>query len=348
MPAQSRPTTLPPRSYHSSINYQDQRAIQRCLPSLNLPRSGQAFPSNPSLFATGDGSVIFLARTVSRGKAIFNSSRHSEEKWKNQAPNLCLIILLRGSRISVTVVSQYQRIRSRLQPRIASAPSHWVCSNILRQCLIPPLGPRFIGAVKRTSVGLLNKVVIAYPRAWWPEAKTVSKYIILPSPQSSDGNTSLNSLLASTTLSVDNFANAVPQKPLLLLAFGAESARALEEFTDADISQAVHAILVKHFISESGTSEIAPLPPSGVLVTRWGQDPYARGATSTPVRVPVTDDMIDPSPLDFIELSRAAWNGTLGFAGEHTDFDHHGSVAGAIISGAREAKRISDLLLREQ
>jgi lysine-specific histone demethylase 1B len=48
--------------------------------------------------------------------------------------------------------------------------------------------------------------------------------------------------------------------------------------------------------------------------------------------------------MDFKELSRPVWGGKLGFAGEHTEMEHRGSVAGAVVSGQREAARVGRLL----
>ena len=45
--------------------------------------------------------------------------------------------------------------------------------------------------------------------------------------------------------------------------------------------------------------------------------------------------------MDFKELSRPVWDGKLGFAGEHTEMEHRGSVAGAVgqwSEGGREGR----------
>ena len=79
-------------------------------------------------------------------------------------------------------------------------------------------------------------------------------------------------------------------------------------------------------------------------MTSWTEDPFSRGATTTPVTVGG-----DRSPLDFVELGKpekGKWGGRLGFAGEHTDVDHRGSVAGAVESGLREGARVAGLLDR--
>lgn len=77
------------------------------------------------------------------------------------------------------------------------------------------------------------------------------------------------------------------------------------------------------------------------VLRRWSADPFSLGATTTPSLVGE-----GRSPLDFVELAKPVWGGRLGFAGEHTEVDHRGSVTGAIVSGYREGERISRLLSR--
>ena len=71
--------------------------------------------------------------------------------------------------------------------------------------------------------------------------------------------------------------------------------------------------------------------PSGFVQSRWSQDPYARGAYS----------VIPPgaTPGDF-DRFKTAETGRLLFAGEHTDFEYHGTVHGAYLSGVRAAEAI--------
>lgn len=80
--------------------------------------------------------------------------------------------------------------------------------------------------------------------------------------------------------------------------------------------------------------------PTEVALTNWLTDELSLGATTTPTIVSEGER----SPMDFKELSRPTWEGRLGFAGEHTDMDNRGSVAGAVVSGQREAARVERLL----
>jgi monoamine oxidase len=71
------------------------------------------------------------------------------------------------------------------------------------------------------------------------------------------------------------------------------------------------------------------LDPDRVLLTTWGDDPWARGAYSARSL---------SSPLSGEELARPV--GALAFAGEHTAGDFHGLMDGALRSGLRAAEDV--------
>jgi monoamine oxidase len=76
-----------------------------------------------------------------------------------------------------------------------------------------------------------------------------------------------------------------------------------------------------------------PIRPTGSLVTRWAEDPYARGSWSY---LPV-----GASPQDRAALTEPVL-GRLFFAGEHTDVDNPGTAHGALTSGERAAQQVLD------
>jgi len=125
-----------------------------------------------------------------------------------------------------------------------------------------------------------------------------------------------------------------------MLLIGADAGFALEKFisdsNSEEVRDATHAYIVQRISSSSSSADIPA--PTHAFCTRWSSDPYARGATTTPVVIGE-----DVSPLDFLELGKPLWGGKLGFAGEHTSLHHRGSIAGAIESGNREADRIERL-----
>jgi monoamine oxidase len=72
--------------------------------------------------------------------------------------------------------------------------------------------------------------------------------------------------------------------------------------------------------------------PLGAQVSRWRQDPFARGAYSF--------NAVGTSRKDRKALSGADWDGRLVFAGEATSPDHPATVHGALISGRRAAAAV--------
>jgi len=201
----------------------------------------------------------------------------------------------------------------------------------------PPLPARKANAIAQAPFGSLAKVVLGYEQPWWPA--DVSSYTILPASNVKPSATDPKALLASIPLVVTAFASGVlpPPHPTLLIYVSAGVAKEIEALDPVSVAAAMHELLVSRILSPTAN---APAP-NHTAVTSWSRDPLTLGATTTP-------SLVGGSPLLFLELGRPAWGGLLGFAGEHTDPDHRGSVSGALISGAREADRVQKVLKRLQ
>ncbi|KAH9822202.1 amine oxidase [Melampsora americana] len=215
----------------------------------------------------------------------------------------------------------------------------------------PPLESSTKLSIENTSVGLLNKIVLQYDQAWWPNSKSIGRYIFTSIQDSKLDIKQKNALIdifSMTTFWVDNLnvENDKESCPILIIPIGALAAKEIEKFSNEEIIKSLHEYLIQRFGSSNQVSNL----PNSSIITRWESNPYSHGATSSPIRIQdqVKSDSIgpnpSPSPLDLILLSRSNWDGHLGFAGEHTEIDHRGSVAGAILSGKREAKRVIRLL----
>lgn len=202
----------------------------------------------------------------------------------------------------------------------------------------PSLPPHLVETIKGTHVGVLEKLLLNYPSAWWPNADTVGGYTLLPIGPTPTENSSIEEIFAGSTLSVANFASpTLPGPNTTLLTYLSETpARLLLRQKPEDVISAYHKYLVKRF----AVKDSVPEPTEGE-VTNWLTDDLSRGATTTPSIVSKNGER---SPMDFKELGRPVWNGRLGFAGEHTEMEHRGSVAGAVVSGQREAARVDRLL----
>lgn len=210
----------------------------------------------------------------------------------------------------------------------------------------PPLPPRRMATIAGTRVGVLEKLVLSYPSAWWPQAATAGSFTFLPAPSgtakpgASSPAGEAKRALEEHTISVASFAapSFPKQHPTLLFYLSPGPALALARFSAADTARGAHAFLVARF----GVDAASAPEPLASTMTEWHKDPFARGATSAPS---VLGE--ERGPLDFIELGKPLWGGALCFAGEHTDADHRGSVAGAVISGSREAERVHLYLQRD-
>ncbi|GAA6047710.1 hypothetical protein JCM3770_001737 [Rhodotorula araucariae] len=207
----------------------------------------------------------------------------------------------------------------------------------------PPLPPQFTAAIERMRTGALEKIVLSYPHAWWPSPDENGSFLLLPlSPEPVSSANSLEEVFARTVIPVASFQRlASAPHPTLLAYIGAAAARAIAAYPAVDVSSAFHTYLAARLAPAS-----APPAPRTALVTAWQADPYARGATSAPTPLSTSRDGARASPLDFVVVARAQWGGRLGFAGEHTDVENHGSVAGAFVSGRREGVRVRELLER--
>lgn len=208
----------------------------------------------------------------------------------------------------------------------------------------PALSEQLASAIERTTVGVLEKVVLSYDKAWWPEADQHGSYILLPTVTDGSSPTSLSGLFSRTAMPVNNFQqSASTTHPTLLVYVGANAGSFLASYAAEDVAKDMHAYLVKRLAPQSA----ADIPePTASAVTSWLGDPFSRGATSSPVTLAKSRDGVQASPLDFVVLGRAEWDGRLGFAGEHTDLDLRGSAGGAVVSGEREGRRLVELLSR--
>ncbi|WVQ94641.1 hypothetical protein IAU59_001721 [Kwoniella sp. CBS 9459] len=230
----------------------------------------------------------------------------------------------------------------------------------------PELPPRFLEAVSGTHVGVLEKLLVTYDKAWWPNASTVGSYTFLPTTTSSSSLTdssSVEEILNASTLITANFnAPSLPgPSPTLLTYLSETPAKLLLDRPKEQVIKGFHAFLVSRFGAGAGTGtdgssseatvSVAVSEPIKGELTNWLTDKYSYGATTTPSIVTPHggesgSEGTERSPMDFKELSRPAWDGVLGFAGEHTEMEHRGSVAGAVISGYREAERVDRLLAK--
>ena len=166
-------------------------------------------------------------------------------------------------------------------------------------------------SIARIPMGNVTKVALRFPRVFWPRDVQYFGYASEPKGR------------WPFVLNYLTFADAAILMPL---SFGAY-AGVVEQLSDADIAADVMQTLSAMF----GRGIPAP---EAMLVTRWSKDPETYGVYSY--------TGVGTTPGDFTRLAKPV-GGRLLLAGEHTNFDYHGTVHGALISGRAAAERIGDL-----
>jgi monoamine oxidase len=174
---------------------------------------------------------------------------------------------------------------------------------------LDPLHPKRQRAIDRLEMGLLNKCVLRFDRAFWPE--TVD-WIDFLGPR--------ETLWADWT----NYQPATGQ-PLLAGFNAAEMADEVEALDD----RATTASAMEALRAMFGT---AVPDPVGSQISRWRQDPFARGAYSYLA--------VGSSNKDRRALFGADWDGRLHFAGEATSADHAATTHGAYLTGQAAAQAV--------
>lgn len=182
--------------------------------------------------------------------------------------------------------------------------------NIVFSPELPAAKKQSIAAMK---MGYVNKIALKFPSAFWDNVQ----YIGYCPPVSQKG-------MYAYFMNCNKFAPA--SNILMTFGFG-NYGLALESQSNTQIQQDIMDILKKMY----GTS----IPnPSQILVTRWSQDPFSKGAYSFA--------NVGTTPIDYENLAQEV-NNKLFFGGEHTIHDYRGTVHGAYLSGEREADKIIDI-----
>jgi monoamine oxidase len=158
-------------------------------------------------------------------------------------------------------------------------------------------------------MGLLNKCVLRFDRAFWPADKD---WIDFLGP--------VETLWADWT----NYLPATGQ-PLIVGFNAARMADEMEELDDRDTAASAMTALRSMF----GSSVPDPV---GSQISRWRRDPFALGAYSFKA--------VGTSRKDRKALFGTDWDGRLSFAGEATSADQPATVHGALITGRRAASAV--------
>jgi monoamine oxidase len=214
-----------------------------------------------------------------------------------------------GSMVSVTTDFGEHTGTHQADHVIVTVPIGVLKANAI--AFTPALPTAKTGAIARLGSGLLNKVFLEFPTGtqFWPADRAVL-------------------LTSSTTrgaFSVFINMQHITGKPMLMGWLSGDAALEREGWTDAQLQAEAMTRL------RATVCATAPDPVS-VKVTRWGQDPYARGSYST---FTTTTQLGDRALL-----REPVANNKVLFAGEATLDTGFAQVPGAYESGKREADRL--------
>ncbi|KAL5976218.1 Lysine-specific histone demethylase 1 2 [Asimina triloba] len=179
----------------------------------------------------------------------------------------------------------------------------------------PELPARKLSAIDRLGFGLLNKVAMIFPYAFWGE----------------DLDT-FGSVNKDTHRRGEFFLfysyHTVSGGPVLIALVAGEAA---SSFECMDPAVSLHHVLniLRGIYGPRGIN--VPNPVQSVC-TRWGSDPLCRGSYS--------HIGVGSSGRDYDILAESVGEGRLFFAGEATTRQYPATMHGAFLSGLREASRI--------
>lgn len=162
--------------------------------------------------------------------------------------------------------------------------------------------------IRRLGMGVMNKCYLRFPRQFWPKEPDMLGFI---SSRKGEWLEWLN---------VQRYLG----EPVLLGFNAGGFGTQLEKLGELDVVASAMRALREMF----GSNVAEPI---AYRVTRWGNDPFARGSYSyLPVGATGDDYDLMAQPVD----------NRLFFAGEATSREFPGTVHGAFLSGVREAERM--------
>ena len=175
----------------------------------------------------------------------------------------------------------------------------------------PPLPSAKQEAIETLGFGVLNKVYLRFPDAFWQKCP---EWIFYLSAERGEWSEWFN---------IHHYI----EEPILLAFNAGRFGRAVEELSDDEMVAEAMAVLRKMYGHD--------IPdPNAWQITRWASDPFAFGSYSFPAI---------KASRQIREALAAPIANRLFFAGEATEPDYFSTVHGAYLSGQREADRILSL-----
>ena len=183
--------------------------------------------------------------------------------------------------------------------------------GVLKQASVtfePPLPGSKQEAIDRLGMGVLNKVYLKFPEAFWDiDVETIS-------------------YLGESLGEWCDWLNFLPftGQPVLMAFHGGDKGFELEDLSDDEIIAGAMQTLRVMFGND--------IPePEGVLITRWGKDPFSFGAYSNIPPFASGDDH---------DILAETIDDVVYFEGEATSWEYPSTVHGAYLSGLRAAEEM--------
>ncbi|KAL4424379.1 hypothetical protein ABPG75_001680 [Micractinium tetrahymenae] len=218
--------------------------------------------------------------------------------------------------------------------------------------LDPPLPEQTRAALGGLGLGRLEKLWLEFEQPFWEDqdcdGSPCEQLDLLVPPSNTNTTNSTNSSNISSTSTSSNSTSsnttssssggqpawrrfismaAYTRRPVLVALAAGDAAAALEGLTDAEAVASAMAALRAMFPAA------APAAPRSFLLSRWGQDPWARGSLSYYA--------VGGSPSDRATLAEPQ-SSSLILAGEAASVPYPSTVHGALLSGRDAAYRVLD------
>lgn len=190
----------------------------------------------------------------------------------------------------------------------------------------PALPDWKMGAIDRLGFGILNKVIMVFDKPFWDQSRDI--FGVLRDP--SNGFSLDQKDYTQRRGRFFQWFNCTKTSgvPCLLALMAGDAAFDTETTSNESLISEALSVLRSVF----GPSVPHPIE---AVITRWGQDKFARGSYS------YTSPSFQPD--DYEVMAKPISN--LFFAGEHTCGTHPATVHGAYISGIRAASEVLESLI---
>lgn len=196
----------------------------------------------------------------------------------------------------------------------------------------PPLPPAKTDAIDKLGFGCLNKIFLVYQEPFWEG--DVGEISLIWGDETP---TSLNTDATQWQKNIQLFSVMRPQEKFGNVLIGwcsGDVARHVETVSEEELSQ----VITENFRRFTGNPNIPP--PERVFRTQWNSQEFVRGGYSY-IPVGVNAAVMDTLALPLSSSKTSTQDLQVLFAGEGTFKTQYGTVHGALLSGYREADRLT-------